>query len=809
VKPLHYYLYFEPDLEKFEFRGKTAIDIETEVLSEKVVLNSKDLAIWKCTYEEKECRFEYIPEQEELVIFLPQQLKGIFSLQIEFSGIINDTLLGFYRSKYTVNGETRYMAVTQFEERHARKAFPCFDHPAKKATFDIEFLVDNKLQAISNTQIKEEVTKEGNKKLIKFERTPKMSTYLIFLGVGEFEFLVDESIRPTIRIVTPPGLTKYGNFALDMGRKSIQYGEEFTGIEYPLTKCDYIAIKDFAFGAMENFGAITFRENLLLVYPGLTSKAGIARIASIIAHETAHMWFGDIVSPEDWKYVWLNESFASYFTYAIPDKYFPEWKQWENFLQNTIPIELPGKDAEIRFDSSTAPIIYNKGAAIIRSLEDYLGLEKFKKGIKHFLQKYKFEASSTDKYWQAFEEATGEPISEFANSWVNQKGYPLISVTIENNHLLLSQERFFFTPKESEQLWFIPISILVFLNDGTQKVIKKVFKSKNQTIELPTGTKTVKLNYQQKGFYRVKYTEDMLEKLGSLIKEKKLSAIDTYGIEQDLFSLMHRGDFTIKFYLEFIERFFLQEDRYLPILNISNHLERLYLISERYRTRVLELGKEIFEKVLEQMNLEPQENDSLHISSLRNSLLWKAFEFGSTKISSFGEMKFQDYLNKKEVHSDILSSVLKIGAALDKSSKEVFISKIFSSDTAEVEKLYILSALSVIKDKNFLQELVELSLEKVPSRNRSFVLSSVAENPETKDWLWEWFEENFTRIEKAIPAMHLGRVILPIATISGLHREERVKEFLTKLALTHKDEKKNIEMALETLEINSRLSKSD
>ncbi|MHA1728993.1 MAG: M1 family metallopeptidase [Promethearchaeota archaeon] len=830
MKPINYKIRLEPDFKNFTFEGKTEINVEIEELTDKIVLNGKELDISVCKIRKNpneefiNCKFEFEKEKEEITIKLSDELNlmknDVIDITIDYTGYLNDKLLGFYRSKYEHNGQMKYIGTTQFEERDARAAFPCFDHPAKKATFDIEFVIDDDLKGISNTKIEEKKLKNG-KKLIRFERTPKMSTYLLYFGIGDFEFIEDTKKKPVIRVATTPGKTKYGGFALDVGRKAIEFGEEFTDVDYPISKCDFIAVPDFAFGAMENYGAITFRENLLLVYPGKTSLSMKTSIASVIMHETAHLWFGDLVSPLDWKYIWLNESFASYFQYLMADKYFPEWHLWDSFvfksslqgmerdsLLSTFPIELPG-DKEIRIDPSSAPIIYRKGAAIIRVLRGYLGEEKFKKGIHHFLDKFKFDCASTEQYWAAFEEATGEPISDFAESWVHQKGYPIINVKLDGNILHLEQHRFTFLPNNSDNIWFIPINILLFLENGEEKTVNINLNKKTRNITIPENTVAYKLNAEQTGFFRVRYELDALEKLGQLIKEKKLSALDSYGIENDLYALVRSGDFPLDNYLDFLEKYFGREERYLPLSDIAKNLTQLYLTIETKRKKISDLGKVIFEYAIDQIGMEPKEieKDDVQISELRDTILWVAFKFGSENVSKFASIKFQDYMDGKGVHPDILSSILKIGAALNDGAQDFFIEKIGDSDTPEVEKLHILTALGCFGENEKLKRSLEINMDElntVPMKNRFYIIQAILSNTVANEWIWDWYKENFDKIGQKLTPMHAANSIITIC-LSCLDKKEEMNEFFEPIAKNVPIVADTINMALEIQEVLFKL----
>ncbi len=826
MKPIHYNIHLEPDLLNFVFSGSTEIEIDLENPTEEIILNGKDIMIQKCEVNQeneiKECQFKFEKKKEEFTITLPEQMSGIVKLKLQFTGNLNDNLSGFYRSKYKYQGETKHLASTQFEERDARAAFPCFDHPAKKATFDIEYIIPEELMAISNTGITEEKLLGDGKKLVKFARTPKMCTYLLYFGVGPFEMIEDTSKKPIIRAITPLGKIEYAKLALEIGRKSITFGEEYTGVPYPIEKCDYIAVPDFAFGAMENYGAITFRENAMLYYPGKTSTMELIRIVSIIAHETAHMWFGDLVSPSDWKYIWLNESFATYFTYEIPDYYYPEWDIWKVFILSTVlggmerdslkfsvPIELKGDAEEVHIDASSAPIIYNKGAAVIKMLNGYLDDDKFKKGIKFFLDKYKFECASSDDYWDAFEEATGEPVKEFADTWIHQEGYPIIEVERKDNQLLIKQSRFTFLPNDSEYKWLIPLNIKLYLNNGETDLKKIIFKEKETIIPIPENTDAFKLNFEQSGFYRVKYEDNNLEKLGKLISEGKFSPEDIFGVINDLYAMVRRGDYTLEYYLKFLGDYFRNVDHFLPLTDIFTNLNNLHLILPGKRDEVKKIGRELAEVVLDKIELYPKEDENVQIKGLRESLLWSAFTYESEKITHYCEEKFKDLLKGEKIHSDIISSVLKVGSVLNPDADDYFKKQLKDEKVSEGEKVRILNALSCIKDKSKLEDLLEFNFKEIPKRNRVNILAGILRNPESHDWLWEWYIKNFQTIMKEFPLMHAAMTIVMIVPIVGIGHEEEAKNFFEPLMKQIPMATATIKMALEKLEIYSKFKEKN
>jgi aminopeptidase N len=346
-----------PDLTTFSFKGIATIDLLAEEPISTVVLDANELEISSIQLDGTSQDFSLDRDNEELIISLSSPKSSEFSIIIDYQGEINDKLAGLYRSTVMIGDQEKVAAVTQFQESDARRAFPCFDEPSMKATFDIEFIVDEDLITISNTPIKTEQSLDGGKKSVKFERTPVMSTYLLFFGIGDFEFIEDKLGDTLVRVAAhPPKAVQFGEYALEFGKKSLGFCQEYFDIPYPLPKLDLIGTPAFAAGAMENWGAILFRENALLKFPGSTTKQGEIGILAVIAHEIAHMWFGNLVSPSQWKYVWLNESFATIFAYITIEHYYPELRIWDFFLNgrgisafnadaylDSVPIEMKGE----------------------------------------------------------------------------------------------------------------------------------------------------------------------------------------------------------------------------------------------------------------------------------------------------------------------------------------------------------------------------------------------------------------------------------------------------------------------------------
>src|SRR4029453_10206008 len=462
VIPERYEIKLTPDLSAATFAGEEKVLVQVLEPVRRVVVNAAELEFQAVSIKGpggKVVRGDAALdiENEQATFNFPETLNpGRWELQITYSGILNDKLHGFYRSTYKdPNGREKTLASTQFESTDARRAFPCWDEPAIKAVFQVTLVVDQVLTAISNARVLRETPLPGTgKKEVVFADSIKMSTYLVAFIVGEFE-----GTDPVMVGNAPlggwavPGKGHLAKFAQEIGAFSLAFFSRYYGIAYPGDKLDLIAIPDFASGAMENLGAITFRETALLVDEGKATRAELERVADVVSHENAHMWFGDLVTMEWWNGLWLNEAFATFMEMLAVDAWKPEWRRWDSFtvsraaamqvdgLKSTRAIELPverPEEAAGMFDVLT----YEKGASVLRMLEQYLGADAFRDGIRLYLRRHEYANAETTDLWDALEDSTRQPARALMDSWIFQAGYPLISVERKTGDLILSQRIF-------------------------------------------------------------------------------------------------------------------------------------------------------------------------------------------------------------------------------------------------------------------------------------------------------------------------------------------------------------------------------
>ena len=792
--PLNYKLTFEPDLKKFTFDGLESISINCKKPVNIITMNCAELKIKSCIVKSGKKIIKSTPKInekiEELQIKLGEKIRGLCTVDLEFEGILNDRLLGFYRSKYQQNGKTKYLATTQFEAADARRAFPCWDEPEAKATFEISIVADNKFTAISNMPIKTK-KKTGNKTTYNFQKTPLVSTYLIYLGVGEFEYLTGKAGKIQIRVVTTKGNTSRGKFSLELGKKLLTSYEKYFGIKFPLPKLDLIAVPDFAAGAMENWGAITFRETILLYDPKTSSTRTKQFIAEVISHEIAHMWFGNLVTMKWWNDLWLNESFATFMATKFVDKFYPEWDLWNQFvedamnvamgldsLKTTHPIDVKvNSPAEIReiFDA----ISYDKGGCVLRMLENYVGEPNFQKGLKKYLSDFKYKNAEGQDLWDAIGKASGMPVTAMINTWLKQPGFPLVEINQDDNNLKIKQKRYLLESdkKFSKGLWSIPLSL--GLETETSKTL---FSKKSMSVKLPKNTIGFVANYGRKGFYRVKYDEGILLDLKMLVDQKRIPPIDRWAIQNDLFSLCVSGDEQVRNYLDFSDAYF-DEDSYLASVNVAHNLASLYFraFDEKFIEEIRSYAINYFRKILSNLGWEPQKSDKHTDALLRTFTIAVLGKMNDDSVTDEAIRKYQKFLKSpSSLSPDLIETICSIAAWNGNSKTFAELKKLYTNAKTMEEKLRFLGAMCGFQDKKLLVRTLNFSqTSEVRSQNMQLPIMKIAGNPYGEKVLWPWLKKNWKKINKKVGHGNplFNRIVASIAGVADDSMENEIKLF--------------------------------
>ncbi len=819
VTPKNYQLTFEPNLTKFTFAGTEIITVDCKKSTNLITMDCAELKIISCTVKYKgktiQSSTKTNEKKEELQIKLSEKIKGTISIDLEFQGILNDRLLGFYRSQYVQNGKTKYLATTQFEAADARRAFPCWDEPAAKATFEISIIADNKFTAVSNMPVKSK-KKIGTKTLYNFSKTPVVSTYLIYLGVGEFEYLTGKVGKIQIRVITTKGNKSKGKFSLELGKKLLTSYEKYFGIKYPLPKLDLIAVPDFAAGAMENWGAITFRETILLYDPKTSSTRTKQFIAEVISHEIAHQWFGNLVTMKWWNDLWLNESFATFMATKFVDKFYPEWDLWNQFvedamnvamgldsLKTTHPIDVTvNSPAEIReiFDA----ISYDKGGCVLRMLEHYVGEPNFQKGLKKYLSDFKYQNAKGQDLWNAIGRASKMPVSSMVNTWLKQPGFPLVEITQDGSSLKLKQKRYLLESdkKFSKGLWSIPLSLGL-----DSEISKKLFTKKSMNVKLPKNTIGFVANYGRKGFYRVKYDEGILLDLKMLVDEKRIPAIDRWAIQNDLFSLCVSGDEQVRNYLDFSDAYF-EEDSYLASVNVAHNLASLYFRSfdEPFAEEIRGYAVNYFKKILFNLGWDPQKSDKHTDALLRGFAISVLGKMSDEDVTEEALRRYKKFLKSpSSISPDLVEPICSIAAWNGNSKTHSELTKLYKTAKTMEEKLRFLGALCGFKDKKLLLKSLDFSqTSQVRSQNMQLPIMKVAANPYGEKVLWPWLKKNWKNINKKVGHGNplFNRIVASITSVADDSMEKEIKTFFKKNPTPGTERTQS--QTLERIRINSK-----
>ena len=808
ARPSKYRIKLQPDLKNFTFDGEQSVDLLILEATSTIVLNSIDLEISNTTLHangttltSKSVTID--KDAETATLDFGETIQpGDARLEMVFTGELNDKLMGFYRSEYTSqDGETRYLATTQFEPTDARRAFPCWDEPAKKATFEVTLVFSDEYQAVSNTPVVEEGAPGPGLKSVRFAETPIMSTYLLVFIVGNLTSIEERAAGgTTVGVWTTPGKEDQASFALDTSVKLLSYFNEYFGIPYPLPKLDHIAIPDFAAGAMENWGAVTYRETALLVDPDNSSAGTRQRVAEVIAHEMAHMWFGDLVTMEWWDDLWLNESFASWMGNKAVDWLFPEWEMWTQFvnmdtnralsldgLKNSHPIEQAVKNpAEVSqlFDA----ISYSKGASVIRMLENFLGEESFRKGLNRYLSSHMYDNARTEDLWSALETESGRPVTAIMNSWVKQMGYPVLQVESDRTGgqttLSVTQERFVYDrllgdgepdSDSDNEVWRVPVSA----SQGSEESAVTVMDGRQTQIDVPgSGDGWVKLNPLQTGFFRVNYSTEDWQRLVPAIESLELHATDRLGVQNDAYALSRAGLLPVTQFLSLAQAYKNEGDASVWSDLASNLRDIEQLISdEAIHPAYQGFAREIFGPAARKIGWEPESGEGHLDALLRSTVLSQAGSYHDPGVTAQASERFQKYLQDRETLAPDLRGVV-FALAAQSGGKDVY-DQIWGlegeTDLAE-EKIRLLMSLTRFQRPELLNSTLADSLSaKVRSQDSITLVAGVAANPKGRDLAWEFVKDNWAEFDRRYGGGGFGLMRL-VSICSHFNSQEKADE---------------------------------
>jgi puromycin-sensitive aminopeptidase len=777
ARPTRYDLVLEPDLDAASFRGTVEIDVDVSVPLAALVLNAAELDIHSATVAGVgDCTPTLDEALERLTLTLPREVApGTYRLTIDFTGTLNDKLRGWYRSTYKDgSGAELVIATSQMQATDCRRAFPCWDEPDFKAVFGVTLKVREGLLAISNGPEVERRGEGTGTVTIRFADTMPMSTYLVAFVVGPLTATKPVDVDGTpLRVVHVPGKDHLAGFGLEVGAFGLRWFQDYYGIPYPSDKVDLVALPDFAAGAMENLGCITFRESVLLVDPATSTQQEEQLVADVVSHELAHMWFGDLVTMRWWNGIWLNEAFATFMEVAACDAFRPAWKRWETFsldrtaafevdsLATTRPVEfevVSPADADGMFDVLT----YEKGGSLLRMLEQYLGEDRFRDGIRHYLQAHSYGNTETSDLWDAIEAVTGEPVRRIMDSWIWQGGFPLVSVALQGDQIVLHQRRFHFGGGEPDDTrWIVPVRIRQVAPGGAAQEARLLLDDETTTLPLLSPDTVVVVNSGGDGFFRVAYDDELRTRLTSAA-QRELSTVERYNLVDDTWAAVVSGATDAGSFVE-LARGFSDEPElaaWRTLLAGLGWCDRLLEGEDRERFRAY--VRELVGPRLRSLGWEPQADDDDLTRELRGLLVRALAVLGRDRdAQARARQLFAAQLaDPSRVDPPLAAAAITVVAATGGDEEfEVFLAKARDSANPQ-EQLRYLYALAEFADAELFERVLEFALSSdVKTQNAPFLLARCIANRDHGERAWRFVRQNWAHANEAFPHNSIVRMV--------------------------------------------------
>jgi puromycin-sensitive aminopeptidase len=791
VEPSRYDLTIEPDLEAATFTGSVDVALTVNEPVTTIVLNAAELEIVEGSGTlrggGRQVEVADVSMDEELqraTLMLTGTLPpGAWQLRLEFNGTLNDRLHGFYRSRYTdeETGDIHVIAATQFEAADARRAFPCWDEPDRKAVFGVTLVVPDGLTAVSNGQEVERRPLDGGRVRIRFADTMRQSTYLVAFVVGRLEVTepVDADGVP-MRILHVPGRGRLTGFALDAGAFAMRFFREYYGIPYPAAKMDFIALPDFAAGAMENTGCITYRESLLLVDPATATQPELEGIADVVAHELAHQWFGNLVTMRWWNGIWLNEAFATFMALLTVDMWRPDWERFSSFarafsvakevdsLRSTRPIEYPvasPDDTSGMFDVLT----YQKGAAILRMLERYLGGERFRDGIRLYLKRHQFANTETHDLWDAIEHATGEPVRRIMDHWIWQGGYPLLTVSAEDGAARISQTRFLADGGSDTATWDVPLRVRELAGPERSELVRAAGAS----VDVSPGSAFLG-NAAAGSFVRVRYADDLLERL--LSRPTELTGLERYGLVDDLWASVVAGAAPVSDFFRFARRFGDEDDLavWQALLLGFGWCDRF--LDGEHREAYRRFVRTLVTPAMDRLGWEPRDGESDRVHALRGALFQGLGILGADPNAGGLAREFEaEGRAGKPIDPALAAASVNIVALTGSSEDHQRFAEAAREMPTPQEQLRYLHALPMFRGVPEFERTLEWTLEpgEIRTQNAPFVLALATTNRDLGGRAWSFIKGHWDEAQSLFPPPLIIRLV---EGVRYLTRQEDVED---------------------------------
>ncbi len=819
VRPHAYRLVLTPDLPAATFAGDVEIDLTVETPTTTITLNAAELEITFAELNDgnPDAGYALAPtaitldadEERATLTFAAPLPAGPATLHLGFTGILNDKLHGFYRSTFTDESGTEHIiATTQMESTDARRAFPCWDEPELKATFEVTLVVDDALAAYSNGSVVDEQAEPDGKRRVRFAPTMVMSTYLVAFVVGPLEATEPLPVNGVpLRIVHPPGKGHLTQFALTVGAHALTFFTDYFGIPYPADKLDLVAIPDFAFGAMENLGCVTFRESALLVDPTQAARVELERVADVVCHEIAHMWFGDLVTMKWWNGIWLNEAFATFMEVLAVDAFRPEWQRWVSFgvereaamavdgLHATRPVEFHvgrPEDAQGMFDVLT----YQKGGSVLRMLEQFIGPDVFREGINDYLTTHSHGNTETADLWDALERSSGRAVRAIMDTWINQGGYPLIRVGEDG---ALTQAPFSYRGEPGGAIgsdWQVPV-LTRPLDQGDYDPLPLLLEGAATL----AGGPGVLVNAGGSGYYRVSYPSVMVERLAGRLGE--LAPLERYNLVSDSWAAALSGQAPLSDVLAVARALVTSAEGdpsvWSVILGALGLFDRI--VPDADRPVLAQAVRTLLGPLARDLGWDPRDDDGERTPSLRSGVLRTLGTIGDdADIRAEAARRFGQ-AGTVALHPDTESAILDIvGSGGGTAEYDAFLARYRTPSTPQEEIRY-LYALASFSDPDLASRTFDLALSEVRTQNAPFVLQSLVANRATGPATWARITEEWDTLVAKFPANILPRMLDGVRVLCG---SPELADAVTAFIQAHPlpSGGKSVEQILERLAVN-------
>jgi aminopeptidase N len=787
VHPEHYTLALTPDLKAATFAGSETIDLTLDAPSRTITLNSAEIRMLSVTAGGQTGTVSYDEAKEQATLTFPAELAaGQVSLAIQYTGILNDKLRGFYLSKT----KTRNYAVTQFEATDARRAFPCFDEPALKATFNVSLTVDAGDTVIANGPMVSDVPAGAGKHTLTFARTPKMSTYLVAFLVGDFQCTEGKADGVPIRVCGTPDKLQFTHFALEAAEYILPYYDKYFGIKYPMAKLDLIGLPDFEAGAMENFGCITYRETDLFVDKNASIDAK-KRVASVVAHEMAHQWFGDMVTMQWWDNLWLNEGFATWMSTKPIAKWHPEWKFAEddaNSLDATLNLDAQPITHAIRARNTSTPdqinelfdgISYGKGGAVLGMVENYLGEEVFRQGVHNYLQAHLYANATAEDFWNAQTANSHQPVDRIMASFIDQPGVPLLTLSGTD----ATQSRFFLSGQQSSnasQQWTIPVCVKANAK-ATEKKEKQVCQVVTpQEAKLPAAPEAPFLyaNAGDHGYYRTLYTAEQ-RKVIVAAAESSLTAPERIGLLGDEYALVRSGAAQIGDFMDLVLAVKQDGDASVMESALSKVGQvRARIATDEEAARLDAMVLRVFGPVYAGLG-KPSASESYNKQELRTTL----FEaLGAAKDPAVLEeakaLTDEAFSGKRPQDPALSDAAVNITAANGDAALYDKLQTVAENATDPALKSDALHSLARFQDPALVERTLDYAVSgKVRNQDSWILFALLLQQKETREIAWKYIQQHWDAVHAQFTANSGVRVVAAAGNFCTSERGDEVKSF--------------------------------